>query len=86
MTAARGGLEPPTIRLTGGSSTFELPGIESAWLDLNQRSPGSEPGGLSRLSHTLNKSVQGDLNPRIHHGKVAGCRATSWTRSSGGWN
>jgi hypothetical protein len=27
------------------------------------------------------QSVQGDLNPRIHHGKVAGCRVTSWTRS-----
>ena len=25
------------------------------------------------------QSVQGDLNPRIHHGKVAGCQVTSWT-------
>lgn len=25
------------------------------------------------------QSVQGDLNPRIHHGKVAGCQITSWT-------
>jgi len=25
------------------------------------------------------QSVQGELNPRIHHGKVAGCQATSWT-------
>ena len=28
------------------------------------------------------QSVQGDLNPRIHHGKVAGCQATSWTHCS----
>src|SRR5262245_63201343 len=52
---------------------------------------------IAKLSHILIQSVQGDLNPRIHHGKVAGCQATSWTRvspkptdghsagSSGGW-
>jgi hypothetical protein len=43
---------------------------------------------LSQEHNPVIKSVQGDLNPRIHHGKVAGCRATSWTRfttSSGGW-
>lgn len=44
---------------------------------------------IPRLSYILRESVQGDLNPRIHHGKVAGCQATSWTRfvaSSGGWS
>ena len=36
---------------------------------------------IARLSHILNQSVQGDSNPRIHHGKVAGCQATSWTQA-----
>jgi hypothetical protein len=34
---------------------------------------------LVRLSEI--KSVQRDLNPRIHHGKVAGFQVTSWTRA-----
>ena len=36
---------------------------------------------IPRLSYILKRSVQRDLNPRIHHGKVAGCQATSWTRA-----
>ncbi len=42
---------------------------------------------LTPNSSLLTRKRPGDSNPRIHHGKVAGCQATSWTRnSSGGWN
>lgn len=48
---------------------------------MNRRSPAPQAGGLAKLSHILSQSVQGDLNPRIHHGKVAGCQVTSWTQT-----
>src|SRR5436309_2985726 len=40
---------------------------------------------LSTTHYPLPTSVQGDLNPRVRHGKAAGCRYIM-DASSGGWD
>jgi hypothetical protein len=63
MGGSNGGRTCPQVRMVGFEPTLSS---TPSW-----RIPG--------LSYILSESVQGDLNPRIHHGKVAGCQVTSWT-------
>ena len=66
--AVPAGLEPAIVRLTGGRSTLELQGINVSVTFSWPPARRIEPSSPTRC-----QSVQGDLNPRIHHGKVAGC-------------
>lgn len=67
------GLEPTACPLTAGRTTVVLRDSKVRMVGFEPTLSSTPSWRIARLSHILSKSVQGDLNPRIHHGKVAGC-------------
>lgn len=84
IRAAPAGFEPAPLPLTAGRTTVVLRSNSSQ--DGRIRTDVLQHPKLADYQALLHpdprtESVQGDSNSRIHHGKVAGCQATSWTQT-----
>jgi hypothetical protein len=67
--ALRAWYDPRIIPLAGASAWY---GRESAWPDLNRRSPAPEAGGFNQAFLHAGQSAQRESNPRFRHGKAVG--------------